>query len=416
MGLTSAQAGTILFFGAIGDAAIDPVAGWLAARTTTRWGRYRPYLLFGAIPLSLAYVACFWVPPFEGEALFWYALLTLGVFRAAFQLIYMPYTSMIVVLSRDPDERADIEGWRAWFVAAGSLAISFGAISSIGWLGMGSDRLGFIRLACIVGVAAAAAFLFTGTVTREVKAAHEQPDESNMLTVARLLVRNDQFWVVAGAMIVSQSAYAVILSGAVPYFEAALGERSLARWPLSALTAAGLVASFFWPAVCRRLGKRVTWAAGLMLCSLSLILTYFFVPDTIIGLSVGFFLLGCGVQSGLIIQFAAAADALDYGQWKTGQRTEAIGFAVITFVMKISLAVGNGLTGWCYDLAGFRPDVAADAQVQADMRAVFLCLPAGMYLVSAAIVHFYQISASRHRDMIAQIDKRQKDAAVFEAA
>lgn len=403
LGMAASDAGTILAIGALSDALLDPIVGWIAGRTRTRWGRYRPYLLFGAIPLSLAFVAVFFDPGLTGRNLFLYSLATLTIFRAAFQFIYMPYTSMVVVLSRDADERSDIEGWRSWFIAAGQLIVSFGGLSAIGWLGQGDDRHGFFLVAAIFGFITACSFLFTGLVTRELSDARHV-DVGDPLKIAALLWRNDQFRIVVMATLSCQIGYAMLLSGALPFIEQYFGHRELTRWPLTAITASALLASFMWPVFSRRYGKRATWMSGASLATVTLIAIYAIAPSTIGTFTIGYLLLGVAAQAVLIMQFAAAADALDYGHWKDGERTEAVGFAVMTLSSKLSIAIGNGVLGWGYHLLGYPAKTAIDPVLGEAMRPLYLLGPAACYMVSLFFLRGYTLTAEQHRKIINELD------------
>jgi len=406
LGMRSDQAGTILAIGALSDAILDPIVGWLAGRTDTRWGRYRPYLLFGGIPLSFALVAVFLDPGLDGQSLFLYCLVTLTIFRAAFQFIYMPYTSLVVVLTRDADERSDIEGWRAWFIAAGQLIVSFGALSAIDWLGAGDDRRGFLLLAVVFATMTAASFMFTGIVTREIRSGGHARDVSDPRRIAQLLWKNDQFRIVVVATLACQTGYAVLLSGALPFVEQAFGHRELSRWPLTALTASALLASFLWPAVSRRYGKRATWISGASLAVVALCATYFFALSSIWLLVAGFFVIGIAAQAVLIMQFAAAADSLDYGHWKLGERTEAVGFAMMTLASKVSMAIGNGLLGWCYHYVGYPDAPDGKASMLDGMLLVYLGLPIAAYLIAIYFLRGYMLTADMHRQLIVELDAR----------
>lgn len=403
LGLAAHDAGTILAIGALSDALLDPIVGWLAGRTRTRWGKYRPYLLFGAIPLSLAFIAVFVDPGLHGGSLLAYCFLTLTIFRSAFQFIYMPYTSLVVVLSRDAHERSVIEGWRSWFIAAGQLVVGLAGLSAINWLGAGDDRQGFLNLAIIFAVLTAASFLFTGIVTREI-AHHGVEDVSHPVRLARLLWRNDQFRIVVVSTLTCQTAYAMVMSGAMPFVAQAFGDRELTRWPLTALTASALVASFAWPIFSSRHGKRAAWIAGVIIASVSLTALYLLHPDSIAGYVIAFLFVGIGAQAVLIMQFATAADTLDYGHWKSGERTEAVGFAVMTMSSKASMAIGNGALGWGYHLVGYSQEAANDPALVEGMRAIYLLVPAAFYLISLAFLRRYTITAERHRRIIEELD------------
>jgi GPH family glycoside/pentoside/hexuronide:cation symporter len=390
-GLTPAQAGTTIFVAALCDAVLDPLVGWIVSRTDTRFGRYRPFLIFGSIPMSLAFVAIFVVPPAEPEWRMVLAVCSLATFRGMFQFIYMPYSAMIARLSKDSDERAYIEGWRAWFTSAGSLLISFGGLSLALYFGDGDPHRGFVALAILIGVLSAISFMTCGCLSREIDQGHAQPDVSSPREVIRLLRHNRPFWVVVGASFATQVAYAMLLHASVLYFGKSEGHPEYARWTLAAMTSAGLVASFAWPRVSARHGKRFAWMAGSILAAAALGAMYLLQPHSLLVYAAFFFLVGCGFQAGFIMMFAATADAIDYGEWKTGRRAEAVSFALLTFVIKASLAIGGGAVGWLFSAAGLGKSEADDAEVVQGMRAVFFIVPAVLFLVSAAIAQRLQI-------------------------
>jgi GPH family glycoside/pentoside/hexuronide:cation symporter len=404
LGIPANIAGTIIAVGAVSDALLDPIVGWIAGRTRTRWGKYRPYLLFGAVPLSLIFVTVFIDPGLTGSTLIAYCFVTLTLFRAAFQFIYMPYTSLVVVITRDAHERSVIEGWRSWFIAAGQLTVSFLGLSAIDWLGKGDDRQGFAALALIYSVLAAASFLLSGMITREAARDERMQDVSHPWRIAKLLWRNDQYRIVVIATLFCQTGYAIVMSGALPLITQAFGDRELTRWPLTAVTASALIASFVWPVFARRRGKAAAWMFGASLAAGALIVVYLANPGSVWGYAAAFLVLGVGAQATLIMQFASAADALDYGHWKLGERTEAVGFAVMTMSSKASMAIGNGLLGWGFHLVGYAPNSASDPAVTDGMRLVYLLLPVAFYLASLSFLRRYTITADSHAEIIRELD------------
>jgi len=405
-GLTPSQAGTAIFVAALFDALLDPLVGWLASQTNTRFGRYRPYLIFGSIPMSLAFIAIFMVPPVEPEWRVVTAVCSLAAFRGLFQFIYMPYSAMIVRISRDSDERAFIESWRAWFTSAGSLLISFGGLTLAHVLGGGDAQKGFLALAILIGILAAASFLTSGCLSREISSRHDQPDVSSPVEVFRILRHNKPFWIVVMASFATQVAYAVILYASVLYCENVLGHRDHARWILAAMTSAGLVASMVWPRIGSRYGKRAAWMMGSALSASALIVAYISQTDSIVLLALFFFLVGCGFQAGFIMMFASTADAIDFGEWKTGRRAEAVSFALLTFVIKASLAVGGGTVGWLFAMAGLGDPGISQEQLVKGMQLTFFVLPAALFVVSALTVHRFTVDNDMHRRITADLGSR----------
>jgi Na+/melibiose symporter-like transporter len=285
--------------------------------------------------------------------------------------------------------------------------VGFVGVTAIAHLGQGDDRHGFLMLALIYAVLTAAAFLFTGLVTRETAGEDRVLDVSHPGRIASLLWRNDQFRIIVFSTLTCQTAYAMVMSGAMPFITQAFGDRELTRWPLTAVTASALLASVVWPPFARRFGKGRTWLAGVVLAVAALALLYLLRPDTITGYVAAFLLLGIGAQAMLIMQFSAAADTLDYGHWKLGERTEAVGFAVMTMASKASMAIGNGALGWSYHLVGYSPTSVANPALVEGMRAIYLLLPAGFYLLSVPLLCRYTLTAERHGQIIRELDERQ---------
>ncbi|MEM1018926.1 MAG: MFS transporter, partial [Pseudomonadota bacterium] len=143
IGLSPSQAGLIIFIATLWDGITDPLMGWLASRTRSRWGQYRPFLVLGALPLSIAFVFMFARPDWAAGQLFMYALITQLLFRTTFTIVYIPYTALIARLSTDADERASIASVKAFFVSLGTLTVSFFGLPLVRDFGGGDDVKGF---------------------------------------------------------------------------------------------------------------------------------------------------------------------------------------------------------------------------------------------------------------------------------
>ncbi|MGE0044570.1 MAG: MFS transporter [Hyphomonadaceae bacterium] len=406
-GLTPAAAGGIIAIATFWDALVDPIMAWIVARTKTSIGRYRPYLIYGSLPMSLVFVSMFWRPDvawIEAGAL---ALITHMLFRTAYQVVYMPYTAMVTQLSRDADERSDLEAWRAWFLAVGILFVSFFGLTLVDVFGQGDDRRGFLWLALLIGLLSAASITFTGLVTKEADArVIEENDTTSPLTAIKHLARNRAFLVAVAGSMLCGIAITMFNKVMVDFFHYDLGDRSAARFALSASSAAGLIVSPFWAYLARKTGKRVAWTSGAALAATAAALAFFLDPRSVPVLCAIFFFFGAGLQAYLIIQFAAAADSVDYGEWKTGQRVEALGFGVIVFANKTSLAIGAALVGYMLTWFGFVPGQTQSPETLDGMRATMLLTPAFTLTLCVIVVSFFPVSTALHRRIQRELDER----------
>jgi GPH family glycoside/pentoside/hexuronide:cation symporter len=411
LGLSARDAGMIFLLAGIWDAITDIAMGWLNERVRTRWGRYRPWLLFGAVPFAASFAALFYRPQLGSAAdLFLWALIVHLIFRTCYTAVYMPYTAMIARLSTNGPERAAIAGVKNVFSAGAALTVSFLLFDVIEWLSGGpqaqggDDARGFMLAALIIACVAVAALWVCFASTRE------PPD-----TVADLrgiergrrstrddlkaLLRNRAFWVVFFAVIAFTGCYTIINKAIVYHSQWNLGDRTLAKYSLTALGVAGMICPLLWVPISRAKGKATVWISGCILASLALA-TIYAIGDMPLGLRVGmFFAAGCGIHAVLMTFFAAVADAADYGEWKTGTRVEAPLFALVAFANKVSLGLGAWALGAGLEGAGYQGGAGVTGQSEQALDAILFWMtivPIGGILASAALVFFFPVTNALH--------------------
>jgi GPH family glycoside/pentoside/hexuronide:cation symporter len=374
MGLSARDAGTIFLVAAIWDAVTDPAMGWINDRLKTRWGRYRPWLLFAAVPFGASFAALFYRPQLgPGADLFLWALVVHLVFRTFYTAVYMPYTAMIARLSTNGPERAAIAGVKNVFSAGAALTISFVLFDAVEWLGGGTraeggdEGRGFMLVALIIACLAVLALWLCFAFTREPPetAAEIRRNEVHARTGMgdlRALMGNRAFWLVFLAVIAFTGCYTIINKAIVYYSQWNLGDRTLAKYSLTAIGVAGMVSPLFWVPISKARGKAAVWISGCIVASAALA-TIYAIGDMPLWLRVAmFFAAGCGIHAVLMTFFAAVADAADYGEWKTGARVEAPLFGLVSFANKVSLGLGTWALGMGLDGAGYAGGPGVTAQ------------------------------------------------------
>ncbi|MEM6832855.1 MAG: glycoside-pentoside-hexuronide (GPH):cation symporter [Pseudomonadota bacterium] len=408
IGLSPSQAGLIIFIATLWDGITDPLMGWLASRTRSRWGQYRPFLVLGALPLSIAFVFMFARPDWAAGQLFMYALITQLLFRTTFTIVYIPYTALIARLSTDADERASIASVKAFFVSLGTLTVSFFGLPLVRDFGGGDDVKGFFLTALLFSCLSAVTLLICGAVTRETDIAGpaKQGDTSSVVEAVKVTLKNPAFLIVFFGVIIFTGCYTTLNKTTVYFFQYNLGARENARWALSAISLAGLISPFLWVKVTHKTSKRATWILGSFLAATALTYLYFAMPRSVVVITVIYFVTGCGIQAFLMTFYAMTADAVDYGEYLTGVRVEAIGFGFLSFANKTSLAIGGGLLGWLLGEIGYTPGAEQSAQTLESIRKILVFIPAGGFLLSAAVIAFFPVSTQRHKQAIAAIQAR----------
>ncbi|MEM9881054.1 MAG: glycoside-pentoside-hexuronide (GPH):cation symporter [Pseudomonadota bacterium] len=409
-GLSPAQAGLVFFGATMWDAVSDPAMGWLASRTRTRWGQYRPYILIGAVPLCIAFVIMFSRPDWAAGHLVVYALGAQLMFRTAFTVVYIPYTALIARLSRNADERASIAGVKTFFVAAGSLTVSFFGLPLVDQLGRGDDLRGFFLTALLFGCLSIVTLTLCGLVTKETALSNSgaHSDTSSPIAALKALFTNPAFVLVFAGVIVFTGCYATLNKTLVYFFEYDIGDRSQVRWALSAVSVAGLVSPFVWAKLTHLTSKRVTWLAGCLLATAALLIFYIAAPRSAAVITAFYFIAGCGIQAFLMTFYAITADAIDYGEWLSGIRVEAIGFGLLSFANKTSLAIGGGLLGWLLGQVGYTAGAVQTPETIAGIRAILVFVPCAGFLASSAIIWFFPVSTARHNAVIEALNARRQ--------
>lgn len=407
MGLSPAKAGLVLFLATMWDAITDPLMGFLIEKTRTRWGKYRPYLLLGAIPLAGSFAALYYVPDLSGNSLFVWALVVHIVFRTCYTAIYIPYTGLLARLSSDANERASIVGVKSVFISAASLSVSFLGLPAVAYFGGEDEALGFLRVAlscaALVVVALWACFLMTH------ECGNEEEVKSRPMTVGELfdaLRENHAFLSIFFGVLLFTGCYTILNKTIVYTFKYDLGGLTEARWALSAIAVAGILAPALWVPITHQTSKKFTWIAGCLLASAGLLAIYFCGIRSITPLVILLFVSGLGIHGFLMMFYAMVADAVDYGEWKTGRRIEAPLFGLVSFANKTSLAVGSWALAGLLEYVGFEANVAQSADTLSGLRQIMTLVPVIGFLASAIVISWFPVTTQAHKEILEDIRRR----------
>jgi len=352
-GLAAAAAGTAIMAGKLWDAFADPMVGLLSDRTKSRWGRRRPYLLFGAVPLGFCLALFFWpVGLNDPNTLFWWSLLTFALLNTAYSFVNIPYTSLSPELTPDYHERSSLNGYRFIFAAVGTLC-GAALVDPIRNLFPGDVRTGFFAVGILYGFIVAVTAFITGCSVRE-RPSIEHATSSSLLKSWLDVWKNQPFRIILGTYTLHLVGLA-FLTGILKYFfEYVLHEEAAATTAMIFLL---VVAMIFIPisvVFSKRFGKVRTYQLALVILAVCSLLVSFFGATWGNGFVFAVMAVaGIGLGFSYVPPFAMSPDAIEVEAKKTGLREEGAYYGLWNFSIKFAQACGVAVLGWALGWAGY---------------------------------------------------------------
>jgi len=396
-GITAAAVGTMFLLTKILDAVSDPLMGLIADRTNSRWGKFRPYLLWAAIPYGVCGYAMFANPDFSYTGKLIYAYVTYSLMMLAYTAINVPYSALMGVISASTVERTKVASYRFFCAFAAGWLVGTFVTPLKNILGGGDEALGFKLTMLIFAVISVTLFWITFATTKERVVA--APVKSDIRQDLKALLSNGPWKALFWAGIFTLINIAVRNGTLLYYFKYYVGDDGTPLFLIFDKTAvflsSGLLAMMIGVALTKWLSER--FEKRHLMIALSLInalsmAAFFFIPPDQYGLMLVVNAIGtlaAGPTPALV--WSMYADCADYGEWKTGRRTTALVFSTVQFSHKMGLAVGAGLAGIILSWFGF---VANEVQTESAMigiRFMFSIFPTIFALLGIVAIYFYRI-------------------------
>ncbi len=408
VGIPNTMAGLIIFGAMVWDTVTDPVVGILAERTRTRFGRFRPYLLLGALPLAISFALMFHAPTGPEAYLALYAFGTQLVFRTFYTVVSVPYSSLSARMTQDSDERGALAVHRMVFASIAGIVIAAFTRDGAALLGDGDLKLGFQRVAIAYAVIGMIAVLVCVLNTRERPELEATDETSDIKSILHMLSKNSAFWT-AFSIILFGMIGATISSKAVLYYlKYNLDAEYLTGLTLLLVAVTILIAVPLWGMASSRIGKRWVWTCGISIsaiATLSLWLNPFEVPQVVLPiLAFG----AVGSAANYFSTWSTLPDTVEYGQWKTGVRSESVVFGAIAFAQKLALGVATLIAGLLLDGFGYQANTEQTETALTGLKLMISLIPFSMALICLVIVQNYRLDQTMHAKIKAEIAARPK--------
>jgi GPH family glycoside/pentoside/hexuronide:cation symporter len=420
--IPAATAATLFLVSRIWDGINDPMMGMIADRTKTRWGHFRPYLLWLCVPFAIAGVFVFTVPNFGPTGKLIWAYVTFNAMMMLYTGINIPYTALLGVISPDSNERTTISSIKFIFAFAAGIIVSATLLPMVKGLGKGNDPHGWQLTFVVYGIAAILFFLIAFKGTRE----RVQPPKAQKPSIKKdvyELVTNGPWLILLATTITFILFVAVRSSVTAHYFKYVIGSRDLTlpfmqtkTYPFETLVSAfntvgqissligALLVSFFAKAI----GKKRAFLIIFIIAILSTASFYFLRAEQIVLI---FIMQIIGSLTGgplSVLLWAMYADTADYAEWKRGRRATGLIFSASTMSQKIGWAFGAFVALNLMSSVGFAANQAQSGESLKGLILLFSLIPAGFGILSIFLSFLYPLNDKRVKQISEELQERRK--------
>lgn len=387
-GISPAIVGTMFLVVRVIDAITDPLMGALTDATNSKYGSYRPYLLWLALPFGIVSIITFTTPDLSPTGKVIYAFVTYTLLMLVYTAINIPYSALGGVLSRDPTERVSIQSYRFVFGMLGGLIVSSCTLPLVDWLGNGDNALGYQLTMVIMSGLGVALFLICFRFTKE-RIRNIPNKQLNLKQQMATLWQNGPFKILCAASIVLLTSMVLRTTLAIYYVKYVLGEGDL----VTQFVTLGMIGNILGCACAQPLSKRVDKkTAYIYLQYISAIISCiaFWLPGENLIIAFAVYFLWCFfTQMATPLLWAKMADTIDYGQWQTGQRLTGLVYASVVFFIKLGLALGGAMAGWLLAYYGYQANTELSEATKSGILTSFTLFPAIGSVLVALIMKRY---------------------------
>lgn len=408
-GISAAAVGTMFLVTRVWDSVNDPIMGVFSDRTSTRWGKFRPYLLFLAVPFAIVGVLTFTSPDLGPTGKIVYAYITYTLMMMLYTAVNVPYASLMGVMTSNIGERTSLASWRLIGAFSGGLFVAITANGLIDYFGGDGEgnidyTVGYQSAIMVFGVLAVFLFVFTFWQTRE-RLEPPKEQKNSLKEDFRNLARNAPWWIMLGAAIFN-NIFNTLRDGTILYYfkyyiqdqilsifgsSFELSQGAMASAYLSIWIGTNIIGVLLAKPLSAKYGKKQTFMYAILVSSFLSFGFFFLQPNQLIAIFILNIFIGISAGIVLPILWAMYADIADYSEWKNGSRSTGLIFSSSSMSQKFGWTLGGALTGWLLSYLGFEANVE---QTESSILGIKLMISvfAGLAGVIAAIfVSLYKL-------------------------
>lgn len=423
-GLPAAVVGTMFLITRIWDSAFDPIVGVVADRTHSRWGKFRPYLLWLAVPFGIIGVLTFVTPDWSPIGKLVYAYVTYSLMMMIYSAINVPYASLLGVMSPNPKERNTLSTYRMTFAYIGSFIALLLFMPLVNFFSGNSKDLGDQQTGwtmAVVVIAILCIILFFGCFAWTKERVKPIKEAQNPLKEdLKDLFKNKPWWILLGAGVAALAFNSIRDGATVYYFKYFVVEEDYATvsffgmsFVLSGLylalgQAANIIGVIAAAPVSNRIGKRNTYMWAMIIATVLSVIFYWFDKEDLIWMFVFQALISICAGSIFPLLWSMYADCADYSELKTGNRATGLIFSSSSMSQKFGWAIGTAITGWLLGFFGFQANAVQSEEAISGIKMFLSFLPAVGTILSVVFISMYPLTEKKMKDITTELEcKRQ---------
>ena len=423
-GLPAAVVGTMFLITRIWDSAFDPIVGVVADRTHSRWGKFRPYLLWLAAPFGIIGVLTFVTPDWSPTGKLVYAYVTYSLMMMIYSAINVPYASLLGVMSPNPKERNTLSTYRMTFAYIGSFIALLLFMPLVNFFSGNSKDLGDQQTGwtmAVVVIAILCIILFFGCFAWTKERVKPIKEAQNPLKEdLKDLFKNKPWWILLGAGVAALVFNSIRDGATVYYFKYFVVEEDYATvsffgmsFVLSGLylalgQAANIIGVIAAAPVSNRIGKRNTYMWAMIIATVLSVIFYWFDKEDLIWMFVFQALISICAGSIFPLLWSMYADCADYSELKTGNRATGLIFSSSSMSQKFGWAIGTAITGWLLGFFGFQANAVQSEEAISGIKMFLSFLPAVGTILSVGFISMYPLTEKKMKDITTELEcKRQ---------
>jgi GPH family glycoside/pentoside/hexuronide:cation symporter len=403
-GIAAAAAGTLFLVVRVWDAVFDPIMGVVADRTNTRWGKFRPWILWTAVPFGIMGFLTFTTPPLGAHGKLVYAYVTYIVLMMVYSANNLPYSALSGVMTGDMGERTSLSSYRFVFAMSAQLIVQGLALPMVKFFGGGNDAVGYQTTIGILSGLAVIFFFVTFASTRE--RIRPAPDQRTSVRQDFKDLGTNGPWIAMFVLTIVLFVTLALRGGTVLYyFKYYVGRENLFSLFNVMGTGATIVGVILSKPLAVRYGKRNLFIGGLLFTVVFTAAFAVLPPAAVAAMIATEMLRQFAYGFTIPLLWAMMADVADFSEWKHHRRATGVVFSAIVFGLKAGLGVGGALGGYILAGHGYVPNVTQSAHALDGIRLMMSLFPALGFAICVVCLFFYKIDLgleNRLADELAQ--------------
>lgn len=419
-GLAPAVVGTMFLITRIWDSCFDPLVGIIADRTKSRWGKFRPYLLWTAIPFAVIGVLTFYTPDFDEKGKIIYAYITYSLMMMVYSVINVPYASLLGVMSSDRKERTTLSSYRMVFAFGGSLLALWLIEPLVNYFGGNlNSREGWLATVIVFGIITTLFFWGCFLLTKE----RVQPiseEKTHLKEDLKDLLKNKPWWILLGAGIGALIFNSIRDGAAVYYFKYYVSDTVNYSFNFFGETfnmthtslylvlgqAANIIGVIVATPIANKMGKKNTFLGAMFLAAVLSVIFYFFGKEDVFLIMTFQILISICAGSIFPLIWSMYADSADYSEWKQGRRATGLVFSASSMSQKFGWTIGGAATGWLLGFYGFQANVEQTEVTQNGIQLMLSLLPAAAAVISVLFILMYPLTEKKLQTIEQELESK----------